>query len=42
MTRETPGKWREKQEILPDMEKPKGLDGFEINCIWSSLGEPEW
>jgi hypothetical protein len=39
MRRETPGKWREKQEIEPDKEKPKVLYPFEINCIWSLLGE---
>jgi hypothetical protein len=42
MRRETPGKWREKQKIQPDKEKPKGLDGFEINCICSLFEEPEW
>jgi hypothetical protein len=42
MRRETPGKWREKQKIESDKEKPKVLDGFEINCICSSLGETEW
>jgi hypothetical protein len=41
MPRETPGKWREKQKIEPDKEKRKVLDCFEINCIWSSFGEPE-
>jgi hypothetical protein len=39
MRRETPGKWREKQKIEHGEEKPKELDGFEINCIWSSLGK---
>jgi hypothetical protein len=42
MRRETPGKWREKQKIEPDKEKPKVLDCFEINCIFSSLGESEF
>jgi hypothetical protein len=41
MRRETPGKWREKQEIEGGKEKPKVLDCFEINCICSSLGELE-
>jgi hypothetical protein len=33
---------REKLEIEPGKEKPKVLGCFEINCIWSSNGEPEW
>jgi hypothetical protein len=42
MPRETPGKWREKQEIQSDKEKPKGLGGFEINCMCSSLEQSEF
>jgi hypothetical protein len=30
-----------KHEIEPGKEKPKMLDYFKINCICSSLGEPE-
>jgi hypothetical protein len=41
MRRETPGKWREKQKIESDKEKPKVLNCFEINCISSSLEEPK-
>jgi hypothetical protein len=41
MRRETPRKWREKQEIEPDKKKPKVMHCFEINCISSLLGEPE-
>jgi hypothetical protein len=33
---------REKLEIEPGKEKPKAFDCFEINCICSSNGEPEW
>jgi hypothetical protein len=33
---------REKLEIEPEKEKPKVFGCFEINCIWSSLREPEW
>jgi hypothetical protein len=33
---------REKLEIEPGKDRPKVLDCFEINCIWSSLREPEW
>jgi hypothetical protein len=32
----------EKLEIEPVMKKPTVFDSFEINCIWSSNGEPEW
>jgi hypothetical protein len=42
MQRETPRKWREKQKIEWGKENPKGLDCFEMNCICSSLGEPEF
>jgi hypothetical protein len=41
MWRKIPEKSRAKQEIEPGKENPKVLDSFEINCIWSSLGEPE-
>jgi hypothetical protein len=42
MRRETPGKWREKQKIESDKEKRKVWNCFEINSIWSSLGESEF
>jgi hypothetical protein len=32
---------REKQKIEPGKKLPKMLNYFEINCICSSLGEPE-
>jgi hypothetical protein len=41
MPRDTPGKWRKKQEIEADKQKPKVLNRFEINCISSPLGDPE-